>query len=61
MTPPSPQRLLVELDHDGEGIAGRVVGPTGSSLAFAGWVGLAAAIDRLALGVPPEKTGVPFS
>ncbi len=61
MTPPPPQRLVVELEHDGRGIAGRVLGPSGSSLPFEGWVGLAAAIDRVALGVAPQKTGVPSS
>ena len=48
MTPPSPTRLVVELDHDGDGIAGRVRGPGDASIDFSGWVGLAAAIEQLA-------------
>ena len=51
MTPPTPMRLVVELDHDGEGIAGQVRDPTGSSVPFSGWLGLAAAIEQLA---PPR-------
>jgi hypothetical protein len=50
MTPPSPTHLRVELEHDGEAIAGRVSDAHGASLEFSGWVGLAAAIERLAAG-----------
>ncbi len=48
MTPPTPRRLLVELDHDGHSIAGRVRDPEGGSIDFLGWLGLAAAIEELA-------------
>ena len=48
MTPPTPARLVVELEHDGDGIAGRVRDATGATLDFAGWMGLAAAIEQLA-------------
>jgi hypothetical protein len=50
MTPPTPTRLVVELEHDGEGIAGRVTDGAGGSVPFSGWLGLAAAIERLAAG-----------
>ena len=48
MTPPIPKRLLVELDHDGHTITGRVRDPDGGSVDFFGWLGLAAAIEELA-------------
>ncbi len=48
MTPPTPTRLVVELEHDGDGIAGRVRDPAGASIDFSGWLGLAAAIEDLA-------------
>jgi hypothetical protein len=48
MTPRIPTPLVVELEHDGEGIAGRVRDASGASLDFTGWLGLAAAIEQLA-------------
>ncbi len=48
MTPPPSAHLVVELEHDGDGIAGRVRDPSGAFIDFTGWLGLAAAIERLA-------------
>ena len=64
MTPSIPKRLVVELDYDGDGnIAGRVLrtepaeSPRPAEVHddaashhrdFAGWLGLAAAIEQLA-------------
>ncbi len=48
MTPPTHTHLVVDLEHDGDGIAGRVRDPRGGFLDFSGWVGLAAAIEKLA-------------
>lgn len=50
MTPLTPKHLVVDLDYDNEGtIAGRVRDDaTGDHADFAGWLGLAAAIERLA-------------
>ncbi len=56
MTPPTPTRLVVELEHDGHTIAGVVRDPAGGSADFFGWLGLAAAIEELAAGegeIPP--------
>jgi hypothetical protein len=48
MTPLTPKRLVVEIDHDGHGITGIVRDPDGGSVDFLGWLGLAAAIEQLA-------------
>ena len=48
MTPLNPARLVVELEHDGDGIAGRVRDAAGAFVDFTGWLGLAAAIEQLA-------------
>lgn len=48
MTPLIPIHLVIDLDHDGQAIAGRVSEPAGGSIGFSGWLGLAAAIDELA-------------
>lgn len=50
MTPSIPKRLVVELDYDGEGnIAGRVLDAASDRQRdFAGWLGLAGAIEQLA-------------
>jgi hypothetical protein len=49
MTPPTPTSLVVELEHDGDGISGRVRDPAGAhTIDFNGWLGLAAAIEELA-------------
>jgi hypothetical protein len=45
------KRISLEID-DGRVPCGRVLDETGWSVEFSGWVGLAAAIDRVR-GVPP--------
>jgi hypothetical protein len=57
MTPPTPTRLHVEIDHDGHGIAGQVSSDAaGPAIDFMGWLGLAAAIEELAAAAAQLRT-----
>jgi hypothetical protein len=49
--PVTMKRISLEIE-DGRVPCGRVIDEAGSSVEFSGWVGLAAAIDRVR-GVPP--------
>lgn len=40
--------LQLELSGNGESIHGRLCGPSGEAVPFTGWLGLAAAVERVA-------------
>ena len=48
MTEPMPIILQLELAGRGESIHGRLSDPSGEAIPFMGWLGLAAAIERVA-------------
>lgn len=54
---PSPQRtrLTIEFDPGSEPISGRILDGRGISRRFAGWLGLAAGIDRSLPARPPRE------
>jgi hypothetical protein len=44
---PTPTRITLELELEGDRIAGHVLSGDGSKRPFAGWLGLAAALENV--------------
>jgi hypothetical protein len=55
MSSTEPIVLLLEFERTGEQIAGRVCAAAGPPMPFAGWLGLAAAIEQATAAGPIEK------